>query len=305
MTCELARKQLPLLVYGELSFDGEEALEQHLESCAGCRGELKTLQALHRLADDAAMDAPAGLLQSCREELRRRVAAEAAARGAGWWRSFWSWRPVALAWRPAGALALLAVGFAAARLTAPLAPAVPRLAGLSGLSEPVASRVRYIEPDQSGRVQIVVEETRQRTLAGSLQEEPIRKLLLAAAADREDAGLRVESFDILNSQPASVEVHRALLRALRGDPNPGVRIKALEGLKIFAAEAETRKALAQALLSDENAGVRTMAVDLLIQRRQQDLVGVLQQLLRQEKNDYIRERSTRTLREMRASVETF
>jgi hypothetical protein len=48
-----------------------------------------------------------------------------------------------------------------------------------------------------------------------------------------------------------------------------------------------------------------MAVDLLIQRRQQDLVGVLQQLLRQEKNDYIRERSTRTLREMRASVETF
>lgn len=291
MTCELARKQLPLLTYGELSFDAEEALEQHLESCAGCRGELSAVKALHRLADEAAIEAPAGMLEACRGELRRRLAAEAASGGAGWWKSFWSWRPLALAWRPAGALVLVALGFFAARVSGP--------APFS------ASRVRYIEPDRRGRVQIVVEETRQRTLAGSLEEEPIRKLLLAAAADREDPGLRVESIGILNSQPASAEVHRALLQALGGDSNPGVRMKALEGLKIFAAEAETRKALAQALLNDENAGVRTMAVNLLIECRQQDMVGVLQQLLRQEKNDYIRERSTRALREMRASVETF
>jgi hypothetical protein len=280
----LARKQLPLLAYGELSFDAEEALEQHLESCAGCRGELSAVKALHRLADEAAIAAPAGMLEACRGELRRRVGAEAASRGAGWWSGFWSWRPAAAA-------ALVALGFFAARVGGP---------------EPFsASRVRYIEPNPSGRVRIVLEETRQRTLAGSLQEEPIRKLLLAAAADREDPGLRVESIGILNSQPASTEVHRALLQALGGDPNPGVRMKALEGLKIFAAEAETRKALAQALLSDESAGVRTLAVNLLIECRQQDMVGVPQQLLRQEKNDYIRERSTRALREMRASVETF
>jgi hypothetical protein len=302
MTCELARKQLPLLDYGELSFDEEEALEQHLEACAGCREELNAVKALHRLAGEAAVEAPAGMLESCRGELRRRLAAEAAAGGAGRWRSFWSWRPVALAWRPAGALALLAVGFAAARLTAPVAPVGPRLAGWS---EPVASRVRYIEPDPSGRVHIVVEETRQRRLAGTLQEEPIRRLLLAAAADREDPGLRVESIDILRSQAASAEVRRALLQALRSDPNPGVRMKALEALRTFAAEPEMRQALAQALLSDENAGVRTLAVNLLIEHREQDLVGVLQQLLRRESNDYIRERSARALREMRASVETF
>jgi len=84
-----------------------------------------------------------------------------------------------------------------------------------------------------------------------------------------------------------------------------VRLKALEGLKTFVWEAETRKALAQALLTDDSPSVRTMAVDVLVQGKQQDVVGVLQQLLRKENNDYIRERSTRALREMRASVETF
>ena len=291
MTCELAQKQLPLLLYGELGFDDEEALDQHLETCAGCRGELNALKAVHRLADQAEMSPAADLLESCRAGLRDRISRETPARRPGWWTKFWAWRPVALVWRPAGALALVALGFSAARLSGP---------------EPfTGARVRYVEPDPGGRVQIVLEETRQRVLTGRLEEEPIRKLLLAAATDRGDPGLRVESIDILKSQSGSAEVRGALLAALRGDPDPGVRLKALEGLKTFAIEGEMRKALAQTLLSDDNASVRTMAVDLLIERRQPDMVGVLQQLLRTENNDYIRERSTRALREMRASIETF
>jgi len=302
MTCESVTKQLPLLLYGELLFDEEEAIEQHLESCAGCRAELNALKALHRLAGEAETEPPAGLLESCRAGLSRQVAADKLSHSAGWWGRFWSWRPVVVAWKPAGALALVALGFFAARLSGPASLPGSRMAGLS---EPVASRVRYVEPESSGRVQIVLEETRQRVLTGGLEEEPIRKLLLAAATDREDPGLRVESFDILKSHSASAEVHSALLTALRGDPDPGVRLKALEGLKTFASETETRKAVAQALLTDDNPSVRTMAIDLLIERNQQDMVGVLQQLLRRENNDYIRERSTRALREMRASVETF
>ncbi len=291
MTCEMAKTQLPLFLYGELNFDEEETIERHLEDCAGCRDELNALKAVHRLADQAELDPPAGLLESCRAGLAGQLAGQAPARRAGLWARFWFWRPAALAWKPAGALALLALGFFAARLSGP--------APYSG------ARVRYIEPDPDGRVQIGLEETRQRVLTGRLEEAPIRKLLLAAAANREDAGLRVESIDILKSQSASAEVRGALLAALRGDPDPGVRLKALEGLKTFVWEAETRKALAQALLTDDSPSVRTMAVDVLVERKQQDVVGVLQQLLRRENNDYIRERSTRALREMRASVETF
>ncbi len=291
MTCDLAKKQLPLHLYGELNFGDEEALETHLETCAGCRDELNALKTLHRLARETEAKLPTGLMESCRAGLRERIAAEPPARRAGWWARVRCWRPVVVAWRPAGALALLALGFFAARLSGP--------APFTG------ARVRYVEPEESGRVQIVLEETRQRVMTGRLEEAPIRKLLLAAATDREDPGLRVESIDILKSQSASAEVRGALLQALRSDPDAGVRMKAIEGLKTFGSDAETRKAVAQVLLTDENPAVRTMAVDLLVERKQQDLVGVLQQLLRKENNDYIRERSARALREMRASVETF
>ncbi len=302
MNCESANRQLFLHLYGELSFDEEEALEQHLEGCAACRGEMNALKALHRLADGAEVVPPAGLLESCRADLARRIGSEAPARRAGWWSRFWKWRPTELAWKPAVALALVALGFFAARLSSPELGGGPRLAGVS---EPVASRVRYIEPEASGKVQIVLEETRQRVLSGRLDEAPIRQLLIEAAGDREDPGLRVESIDILKSQSASSEVHRTLLAALRNDPDSGVRLKALEGLKAFPLDAETSQAVSQTLLSDENPSVRALAVNLLVEGKQQDVVGVLQELLRKEKNDYIRERSARALREMRASVETF
>ena len=66
-----------------------------------------------------------------------------------------------------------------------------------------------------------------------------------------------------------------------------------------------RRVLSHVLLNDDNAGIRTQAVDLLIQNRGQEMVGVLQELMRREDNDYIRLRTQRVLREMNASVDTF
>ena len=40
MTCEEARKNLPLFLYGELSFDEEELVEVHMDECAACREAL-------------------------------------------------------------------------------------------------------------------------------------------------------------------------------------------------------------------------------------------------------------------------
>jgi hypothetical protein len=58
-------------------------------------------------------------------------------------------------------------------------------------------------------------------------------------------------------------------------------------------------------LRDDNVGLRTQAIDLLTEHRPTDVVGVLQQLMQQEDNDYIRLRTQRALRELKASVETF
>jgi HEAT repeat protein len=111
--------------------------------------------------------------------------------------------------------------------------------------------------------------------------------------------------DILKTRPYSADVRRALLQALQHDPNPGVRLKALEGLKQFAAEPDVRSTLAGVLLADDNPGVRTQAIDLLIQKREEDIVGVLQELMQKDNNNYVRLRCQRALQEMNASVGTF
>ena len=131
----------------------------------------------------------------------------------------------------------------------------------------MTSRVRYVEPVSPGRVQIVLDETRQRVLSGSVDDEAIQRLLLTAAKDPSDAGLRVESVDLLKNNSQSAEIRKALVYSLQHDPNAGVRLKALDGLKQFAEDPDTRQALTQVLLKDDNPGVRTQVIDLLVQQR--------------------------------------
>ena len=207
--------------------------------------------------------------------------------------------------RPVGAVAMLAIGFFGARIV-PTPPMFSPGANLISSEQPiVATRVRLVNPDQSGGVKLLLEETRQREMSGELADSEIRRLLLTAASDPADPGLRVESIDLLKAHSSDDEVRRALLNALRGDPNSGVRLKAIEGLRAFARDPETRRVLAAVLLNDDNPGVRTQAIDLLVQSKEPDVAGVLQELVRREDNNYVRSRSQRALNEMKASVGTF
>ncbi len=301
MNCAEIKRDLSLFLYGELSLEEEQLVQDHLEACPGCRAELEALQRVHRTLAERELEPPAGLLVRCRQDLERRVELAAPAR-AGWWARLrhpfaggWQW-----AFRPVGAVALVALGFFGARWTAPQAAPTAQNGGGD-----VILRVRYLQPDPSGRVQIVVEETRQRVLAGNPEDEPIQRLLLAAARDAADPGLRGDTVDILRTRPESVEVRRALLATFEHDPNAGVRLKALEGLKAFATEPEVRSTLVRVLLVDDNPGVRIQAIDLLTQKREDALVGVLQELVQRESNNYVRLRCQRALQEMNASVGTF
>ena len=173
-----------------------------------------------------------------------------------------------------------------------------------------ASRVRNVEPISDGRVQIVLDETRQRTISGRLDDDPIRALLLTAAKDSPDPGLRAETVDILTTRAQTAEVRDALIFAVQHDQNAGVRMKAMEGLKPFVSEPAVRSALAQVLLSDRNPGLRTQAIDLLIgsddHHVDRQMIGTLQELMqRGEQLGYVRERCRRVLESMNASIETY
>ena len=309
MNCESVRKGLSLYLYGELSFEQEELFAQHLDDSHESRRELEREKRMHRALDAAEMEPPAELLEQCRLDLPRAVrnARRPLAGPAGWIRGLRSTfaSPAALrsAWlRPVGAVALVAVGFFAARFTG----VAPVSSGWgSAPAEPVATQVRYVEPSPAGGVRIVVDETRQRVLTGSLGDEQVRKLLLAAMRNPSDVGVRAESVDLLKSRPGSREVKDALLYTVENDPNDGVRLKALEGLRGYPGDAETRKALSRLLLHDRNPGIRSMAIDLLVDSDTDDVVDTLQKLMQREENNSIRLRGQNALRAMNASVESF
>jgi anti-sigma factor RsiW len=314
MTCEEVKKNLPLFLYGELSFDEEEQVESHIDECASCRVALAREKAMLAALDAIEMTPAPGALDEARAELRRRVAFAArepgrhdAVHGSGWWDKFREGFTIRFHFAPgiaqvAGAAAMLAVGF----FTARVAPnSFLGNWGQASVLSPTTSRVRYVEPTAQGRVQIVIDETHQRVLSGSLEDEAIQRLLLTAAKDPSDPGLRVESVDLLKNNSQSAEIRKALLYALQHDSNAGVRLKALDGLKQFAEEPDTRQVLTHVLLQDDNPGVRTQVIDLLIQKRPDSMVGVLQELMEKEDNSYIRLRCQKVLQEMNASVETY
>ena len=308
MICESARKLLALLPYGELSFDEEEAVEQHIDGCDECRAELARVRAMEQALDRRELDVSPFMLKRCREQFQDRLAQERARAGFGariktaWQHLFAGSGWTAWIAKPAGAMALVSLGFFAARV----GPLSTTGLNAAGVLDPGGARVRYVESAPGGQVQLVVDETRQRIISGSLDDARIRRLLLAAAKDPADPGLRVESVELLKGDLDSGDVRNALVYAFEHDSNAGVRLKALDGLKPYAAEPEVRKALSRALLNDNNPGIRTQAIDLLTQNaKEQQLIGVLQELMHREDNSYIRMRCQKALHEMKASAETY
>jgi HEAT repeat protein len=304
MTCDAVRKLIPLYYYGELTPEEEDQAEAHIHECGACARQMEAARALAAALDRRRMDAPAELLVDCRADLA------AAMRGAAAEPAWRLWLEAAGAtlsgftrWRqPLGAAALIAVGFLAARL-------VPAGSGVSTASlvpsEGVFVNVRSAQPDSSGRVRIAYDETRRQEVFGAIDDPRVQKLLLVAAQEEDDPGVRVESVGLLRERAGSGEVREALMNALLHDSNPGVRLKALEGLKPLAEQPPVRGVLSQALQFDDNDAVRMQAVDLLTLRRDEAMVGVLQRLVQKEDNSYVRLKCTKALKEMNASIGTF
>ena len=68
---------------------------------------------------------------------------------------------------------------------------------------------------------------------GSMNDQRIQQLLLFAARNNYNSGVRMDSVDLLTQKPDVSQVREALVYALRYDTNPGVRLKALDGLGSF------------------------------------------------------------------------
>lgn len=315
MNCTEATQEIPNYCYGEISSETEEAVESHLTECRNCRTELARHRKFLELLDERDAVADAGLLVQCRTDLSRTLRQEVAANAGhgrgwrGWHRAMEQLRELShvhIPFRiPVGAMALVALGFVAARYTP------EKFGGVrAALAAPMFSSVRSVEPSASGQVQIAVDETRRHVVSGTLQDPQIQDLLVSGVTDGSNPNVRLQSIRILHenasgSNADSEQVRLALLNALEHDPNAGVRLKALDGLKQFAGDAAVRTALANVLQKDDDANVRVQAIDLLAAHHDDSIVGVLQNVVQKEDNPYVRAQITQLLAQLKASVGTY
>ena len=287
MNCSEARHEIPFYCYGECAAETEERIEAHLAECAECRGlNLERHRAFLDALDARAEATDGALLASCRADLRARIQSQNT-RGRGWLERLFEVSRWHISLRiPVGAMALVALGWFARPLRS---AAFRRGSGGEDVAQPMFSSVRSVEAKGSGSVQIAVDDIRRRVLSGSLDDPHIQALLLSAAREESNPGVRVESIGILQGNADSEPVRNALLDALRHDPNAGVRLKALEALKPYAGDEQVAAyAHADVLLKDDNPGVRVQAIDFLTAHHDDSIVGILQDVVQKEDNSYVR-----------------
>ena len=86
---------------------------------------------------------------------------------------------------------------------------------------------------------------------GSLNDQKIQQLLLYAARNNYNSGVRVDSVDLLAQRSSDLQVRDALMYALQNDTNPGVRLKSLDALGNYVKnDTNVRDAVLRALVND-------------------------------------------------------
>jgi anti-sigma factor RsiW len=304
MKCDWVRQNILFYVYNELEDDARYEVEQHLTRCPECALELKAARAFHATMSQAPVEEPTpNLLAASR--MRLQEALETTSQG-GWWRrlifepTIWL-RQVRMS--PALAAAIFIVGFGggigatydylANRPGTGLA-----LIELAPAQSPIeASAITGIRSvtQQSGsnQVSIKYDTISTQEAQGSLNDQRIQQLLLFAARNNYNSGVRMDSVDLLTQAPNDTQVREALMYALQNDTNPGVRLKALDGLSGFVRQDPmVRDAVLRTLVGDASAGVRLQALHLVEPMKADSSVrSVLTRLAASDQNASIRSQS--------------
>jgi hypothetical protein len=306
MTCHQVQTNLSLFLYGDLDFATEDALEEHLAECPACQLALDREKAWHANLNAERADVPLDLLAQCRRELEVVTRLESKTKAAI---PFWQRAAAFLGlttnrWseRLAVASLFLFLGFALAHWNNRF-DVVSRFSSPGDLAEASLLgrvQVRDVRPVGDGKIRLSLDQIQRGEIVGSLNDQAVRRLLLTTIKNSADAGLRVDSVQLLVGQNGP-EVRQVLLHSVTNDPNAAVRVKALEGLRVFRTDEETRSALLSVLQNDENSGVRSEAMEVLVPsgadvRLAPDVAGAFEQIIRSEQeDDFIRLRCLQIL----------
>ena len=313
MKCDWVRQNILFYVYNELEDDARYEVEQHLARCPECATELKATRKFHATLSETAVAEPTpNLLAASR--MRLQEALETTRQGGLWHRLILepaTWlRQIRMS--PALAAVIFIVGFGGGiGATYNFLSArggegvVTGSLGSGNPSQPLESSaiagIRSVTQEPgSNQVSIKYDTVSTQEAQGSLNDQRIQQLLLFAARNNYNSGVRMDSVDVLTQTPDDSRVREALMYALQNDSNPGVRLKALDGLSGFVRQdARVRDGVLRALISDTNSGVRMLALRLVEPMKTDSNVrSVLIRLSQTDQNVSIRSQARTMLAQM-------
>ena len=318
MKCDWVRQNILFYVYNELEDDARYEVEQHLARCPECATELKATRKFHATLSETVAEPTPNLLAASR--MRLQEALENTQQGGLWHRLILepaTWlRQIRLS--PALATAIFIVGFgggigatynflASGHGNGVITSSIGSDAGNqpSSLNQPLESSaiagIRSVTQEPgSNQVSIKYDTVLTQEAQGSLNDQRIQQLLLFAARNNYNSGVRMDSVDLLTQAPNDASVREALMYALQNDTNPGVRLKALDGLSGFVRQdPQVRDGVLRALISDTNSGVRMQALRLVEPMKTDSNVrSVLTKVSQTDQNVSIRSQARTMLAQM-------
>lgn len=321
MTHEKWKEFIQLSIYGELSDIEQRELEEHLETCQGCREELAQLQRFqHLMSIGAPPRVDASVLNDARRNLRTVLAYESTKPGIRvrmleWYNSFKhrisflelpTWQSAARGLAMAGLGVVIGLYYSSPQsetLDQPLA--LTNQEDVFTRGDVDISNVRFLDADPSdGSIEFVFEAVRPVQMKGALDDPMVQRVLSFAVVNEQNPGVRLKAVNAAGAYTqvtSESTIKNALITALKTDPNSGVRKEAFFALVKYPFDDSVKDAMVHVLTHDDNAALRIEAINMLQARAEenipfdQDLVDVLKTRMVNDKNTYIRTRARTVL----------
>ncbi|MGA2622284.1 MAG: HEAT repeat domain-containing protein [Bacteroidota bacterium] len=325
MTHKELKKLLELLLYDDVTAQERDIIEAHLAECDECREEFEQLKVfLGKVGERRPAEPSEGLLDAARQQLhaallreksgsalRRRISEVlegilSALQSPG--------RIPRYAYVLGGIVAFILGGLLGYAAFAPRSTANQAQtkfvidADFLKANNYDISNVQFLNPDTGdGNVEVSFDAVQHLRTKGSLNDEPVKKLLSYALVNESNAGVRLKSLDLIKTFKFTFpdkEMKTTLIKVLKSDENAGVRREALTALEKFPFDDTVRDAVLFVLTNDPNPGLRIAAIDGLVTRVagqiwDEAVLRTLQEKTQSEDNKYVRVQTKNLLEDMR------
>jgi anti-sigma factor RsiW len=303
MKCERVPESILFYVYGEMEDGARQELEQHLALCTECAAELQRIREFQAALPALSAGEPSpNFLDASRIKLQESLNR---AKPAGLWRRLFYNPATRFGFSPALAAVIFVIGFAGGagvtyRRAAGQAPAEPVIAESPVQTSPVSGIQSISQEPASNQISIRYDTVSTQQTQGPINDERIQQLLLFAARNTYNSGVRLDSVDLLTQNPEGSNVRETLMYALRYDSNAAVRVKALSALKPYVKQdIRVRNTVLEALLNDSDPEIRAEALrSVQPVRADTNVRAVLHRLAQTDESKNIRSQARTELAEV-------